>query len=48
MKNRAKWQKGKYSKFWVNQVVKYGFDDYCKGLIDLIKKKGLQVSMNWQ
>jgi SAM-dependent methyltransferase len=36
MKNREDWQKNKYSKFWSNQVKKYGFDNYCKGLLNLI------------
>jgi len=36
MKNREEWQKTKYSKFWSNQVKKYGFDPYCQGLYNLI------------
>lgn len=39
MKDRAKWQKETYSKFWTNQVTKYGFDSYCKGLFEMIQKK---------
>lgn len=39
MKNREKWQKDAYSKYWLNQVNNYGFDNYCKGLFDLIDRK---------
>ncbi|MFA6260097.1 MAG: class I SAM-dependent methyltransferase [Bacteroidia bacterium] len=39
MKDRVNWQKNKYSKFWANQVVKYGFDDYCQGLCTLVESK---------
>lgn len=39
MKNRANWQRENYAKYWVDQVSKYGFDDYCKGLLNLILSK---------
>lgn len=39
MKDRAAWQKKSYSHFWADQVVKYGFDDYCKGLCEMVEKK---------
>ncbi len=39
MKNRDSWQKDNYAKFWVEQVNKYGLDEYCKGLIELILSK---------
>lgn len=39
MKNRDSWQKDNYAKFWVEQVNKYGFDDYCEGLTKLILSK---------
>lgn len=39
MKDRVNWQKNKYSKFWANQVVKYGFDEYCQGLCKFVESK---------
>ena len=39
MKDRAEWQKKQYSRFWSGQVLKYGFDDYCKGLCELVEKR---------
>lgn len=39
MKDRINWQKKEYPHFWEQQVVRYGFDDYCKGLFQLIEKK---------
>ena len=43
MRNREKWQKKSYSFYWSEQVKKYGFDDYCKGLCDLIEIKSPQT-----
>lgn len=39
MKDRINWQKKAYPQFWEQQVVRYGFDDYCKGLYQLVEKK---------
>jgi SAM-dependent methyltransferase len=38
VKNRSEWQNKKYSLFWNSQVVKYGFDQYCKGLCKMVEK----------
>ena len=38
MKNRSEWQNKKYAQFWVRQVEKYGFDEYCKGLCKMVEK----------
>jgi len=37
MKDSLKYHKESYPLFWAYQVKKYGFDDYCKGLCDLIE-----------
>jgi len=39
MEDRLKWQKEKYSRFWINRVKKYGFDAYCQGLCEMVESK---------
>jgi ubiquinone/menaquinone biosynthesis C-methylase UbiE len=39
MNNRLRWQKEKYSRFWLKRVEEYGFDSYCKGLCKIVEEK---------